>query len=183
MKIKSKVLFAIGISCLFARPVIAQQKEKYSAIAIEKPLLIHYSKADSLINEFENSVYECIHDPKFWAKSYVPTFTILKIDIDGMGKVKDIRFSDSADSLFVKAYLNKPNYHNDRSTLEKYAKEKSYTDVSLLIPVSYEPNYSPVRSYYYKTMESIMKFDKKDFTGKAIMLKPISIKILKENNM
>ena len=141
------------------------------------------SPADSLINEFKNSIYNSIYNPVFWSKSYVPTFTVLKIDIDARGKVQDVRFSDSADTLFVKAFLNRPKYHDDKLTLERYAEAESYKDISILIPVSYEPSYSPHRNFYYDNMESLMKFDKKDFTGKAIMLSPIKIAVLKERNM
>lgn len=173
--IKMKKLHFIIALILFAGIANAQQNEKH--------LLVRISYTDSLINEFENSIYESFYNPVFWSKTPNPTFTVLKIDIDKEGKVKDVRFSDSADTLFVNAFLRRPKYHDDTATLKKYAKAKEYKDISILIPVSYEPFYSPQHNFNYSNLELLMKFDKKDFTGKAIMLAPIQIKVLSEHNM
>ena len=172
-----KVLLIITLFLSFVSTVSAQKG------AMEKPLVAHVSYADSLIGEFENSIYDSFYNPAFWAKSNTPRFTVFKIDIGQDGKVKGMGFSDSADTLFVNAFLNRKKYHDDIATLEKYAKAKSYSNVSILIPVSYEPSYSSRQSFYYDKMESIMKFDKKDFEGKAILLSPIKIAVLSEHNM
>lgn len=155
-----------------ATKAYAQQSDKKG---IDKPVLHYTSYADSLLTEFINTVYNSIYDSNFRSKSYIPTFTVLKVDIDNTGKVTGVNFSDSADTLFLKAFSQRRRYHDDKSTLEKFAKAKGYTDVSILIPVNYEPYYSANRSIYYNNMNSIMRFNKKDFTGRAIILPPIII--------
>ncbi|AYL96213.1 hypothetical protein HYN43_013325 [Mucilaginibacter celer] len=108
-----------------------------------------------------------------------PTFAVLKINFDATCKVTDMRFSDSADSTFVKAFENRKKWHNDRATLEKYAKIKGYKDLSLLIPVSFEPRLPDSDKHYTNNyIESYMRFNNKDFEGKAIMMPPIFIRVL-----
>lgn len=167
---------------LFANTTNGQQKsilERVQHRNINTPA----NAADSLIAEFENSIYNCFYNPKFWSKSNTPTFTVLKIDINKLGKVKNIRFSDSADTVFVNAFTERPKYHDYKATLEKYAKIKLYRNISMLIPVSFEPLYGPIRSLNFDKIESLMKFDKKDLTGKIILLPAIRIKVLPEHNM
>ena len=163
---------------MFVITAKAQQKN-----VIEKPLSVNTSYTDSLLVEFENSIYTSFYTPKFWSKNTLPTFTVLKIDIDKNGNVTGIRFSDSADTAFVNAFLQRPKFHNDKSTLEKYAKAKSYSDCSILIPVSYEPSFGSNYSFLYRNMDSLMKFDSQYFIGKAIILAPIQIRVLSEHNM
>jgi hypothetical protein len=123
---------------------------------------------DSLLKEFQNTVYYTFYNPTYM-QTTVPTFTMLKIDIDGTGKIAGIDFSDSADPSFTKAWSDKKNVHDDKATLQQYAKIKGYYNVSLLMPVSYQPNYPN---------------QKKVFTnGKAILLEPINIVVLSKGNM
>ncbi|MDB5129969.1 hypothetical protein [Mucilaginibacter sp.] len=142
-----------------------------------------HSVSDSLFNEFSNGIYHSFYTSSYMSTT-TPTFTMLKVDISKNGKVTSIQFSDSADSTFVKAYLNRKKWHDDKATLEKYAKIKSYTDVSLLIPVSWEPDYPNQKKLFsYDEMEGIMRFNKKDFTGKSVFFPPIYIKITPGGNM
>lgn len=158
----------------------AQQQKK----AIIQPPSAHTSYVDSLLNEFRGTVYNSFNNPVFWAKSQTPVFTFLRVDIDKNGKVKNIRFSDSADTLFVAAFSHRPKYHNDKLTLERYAKARTYTDLSIIIPVSYEPSYSPQRDFYeINNMETLMKFDNMEISGKVIILSPVKIGVLPDHNM
>jgi hypothetical protein len=142
-----------------------------------------HSASDSLFNKFSNGIYHSFYTPSYMS-TRTPTFTMLKVDINKDGKVTSIQFSDSADSTFVKAYLNRKKWHDDKATLERYAKIKSYTDLSLLIPVSWEPNYPNQKELFsYDEMEGIMRFNKKDFTGKSVFFPPIYIKITPGGNM
>ncbi|MET3611343.1 hypothetical protein [Mucilaginibacter rubeus] len=143
-----------------------------------------HTLSDSLLTEFSGTVYNSFYNPSYMSTT-TPTFAVLKIDIDKNGKVVDMRFSDSADSTFVRAFDNrkKKKWHDDKATLEKYARIKSYKDVSLLIPVSYEPQLPNSNKYYTNGyLESYLKFNNKDFTGKAVMLSPIFIPVLTKGN-
>ena len=147
--------------------------------------LDHFNQktADSLFTEISSTIYD-----SFYTSSYMSTtnstFTVLKIDINKQGKVTGINFSDSADSTFVKAYTNRKKWHDDTATLEKYAKINSYTDLSLLIPVSFEPNYPYQKKLFsYDELESIMKFGKNSFTGKSVLFSLIRITVLPHGNM
>ncbi|MBS1520228.1 MAG: hypothetical protein JST50_04470 [Bacteroidetes bacterium] len=141
------------------------------------------SYADSLMGSFRNSIYSRIYNPAFWSKSTKPAFTMIKISIDINGKVSNIKFSDSADTLFLKTFLSMPKHYNDIAILEKYAAIKSYKNVSILVPVSYEPGYNPNHNYSYSNLQSLMKFDKKDLVGEVIITPPIIIGVLNEHNM
>lgn len=147
-------------------------------------ILPKQSYTDSLYAIICNPIYNSFYNPSYMS-STTPTFTMLKIDIDKNGKVTDIRFSDSADSTFVNAYVNRKKWPNEISTIEKFAKAKEYSDVSLLMPVNYEPNYRPKQTkvFSYEEMENIMKFNKKEFTGKVVKLPSMNIRVLSEHNM
>ncbi|MDB5135276.1 MAG: hypothetical protein JWP37_1879 [Mucilaginibacter sp.] len=168
--INLKVVLTICVSLLYASLLSAQKKNKKAPT--------HKSYADSLMGAFRNSVYGRIYNPAFWSKSYMPTLTILKISINKNGKVTDIRFSDSADTLFVKTFANMPKRNDDLSTLEKYALAKSYKDISILIPINYEPNYRAHRSFDYNNLQLLMRFDKKEFEGKALISPPLLVGVV-----
>lgn len=165
-----KVTVILAVSLLFYDKVNAQRKG-----VTEKPSSAQTSFSDSLGNAFRNSVYRSINKTIFWSKSYVSTYTMLKIDIDKYGKVKSLRFSDSGDTLFVKAFSHTQAYA-DTKLLEKYVRSRSYKDISILIPINYNPFYNTRRRFYYDKMESLMKFDGKDLNGKAILLPSINIR-------
>ncbi|PWK75301.1 hypothetical protein LX99_03794 [Mucilaginibacter oryzae] len=137
-----------------------------------------HTLSDSLLSEFSSTVYDSFYNPSYMATT-TSTFAMLKIDIDIAGKVKGITFSDSADSTFVQAFKNRKKRHDDKATLEKYAKLKMYKDVSLLIPVSFEPKLPNSDKHYTNSyFESYLRFNHEDFTGKAIILTPIFIPVL-----
>ncbi|WP_109609250.1 hypothetical protein [Mucilaginibacter oryzae] len=113
-----------------------------------------------------------------------PTFAVLRVDITWNGQVTDMRFSDSADSVFIKAWNEKLKTHDIKATFRRYAIAKSYEYVSLLIPVSYEPMQPESDKHYTNNyFESYMKFNKRDFEGKAIILAPIFIPVLANGEM
>jgi hypothetical protein len=88
------------------------------------------------------------------------------------------------DPNFTKAWLNKKNSHDDKATLQQYAKIKGYYNMSLLIPVSYQPNYPNQKKVFtYDELGETMKFSKRNFAGKAILLEPINIVVLSKSNM
>ncbi len=139
---------------------------------------------DKSINQFRNVIYNTIYNPEFWSKSFMPSFAVLKVDINEPGHVTDIRFSDSADTLFVKQFeMRNTAWVKEKVLLECYARANSYKGVSIIIPVNYQPNYSIKRSFYYDQMEPFMQFNKKNFNGKAIILDPINIPVLTKGNM
>ncbi|WP_162996453.1 hypothetical protein [Mucilaginibacter celer] len=139
--------------------------------------------ADSLYLEINNFIYGTFYNPTYW-ETKTPTFTVLKVDITWDGRVSDMRFSDSADSAFVKAWNDKLQTHDIKATFGRYAKEKSYEYLSLLIPVSFEPLQPKSENHYAnKYLESYLKFDKRDFEGEAIMMTPVFVQVLAKGNM
>jgi len=176
MKQIIKTLVILFVSLLLLKSANAQLKLGYKPKAKQLP-------EDSLFNQFRNTVYNSFYNPVYMANT-TPVSTMMKIDIDWQGKVTSINFSDSADSIFVKAFKNHKNWYDDKATLEKYAKVMGLTNVSLLIPINYEPNYPNQRKLFsYDELEGMMKFDKKSFTGKAIIFEQINIGVLPKRNM
>ncbi|NOW96538.1 hypothetical protein [Mucilaginibacter sp. SG564] len=176
MKIIIKTIFAFAAGLLLINSLKAQEKRSDSEKSKQ-------AVSDSLYMEISTTIYY-----SFYATSYMstntPTFAILKIDFDKNSKVTAMGFSDSADSSFVKAFENRKKWHDDKATLERYAKVKSYKNLSLLIPVSYEPQLPNSTKYYTNDyLESYFKFDKKNFTGNAIMESPIFIKVSAKGEM
>lgn len=150
-----------------------------------KPTYSHAKKSveDSLWGQFQNAVYYTYYNPAYMSNT-TTTSTVMKIDIDWQSKVTSIRFSDSADLLFASAFTNRPKWNDDKITLEKYARIMKLTSISLLIPINYEPNYPKQQKVFsYDELEGWMKFDKKSFTGKAIIFEPINISVLSKGNM
>ncbi|MFA6247344.1 MAG: hypothetical protein WC615_10415 [Mucilaginibacter sp.] len=176
-----KSIFVVAIFVLAYQSLNAQN--------IKKPSLSLSQLSDDKnksINQFRNIVYNTIYSPEFRSQSFMPSFAFLKIDINASGNVTDVRFSDSADTLFVKQFkLRKSTPSNEKVLLEQYAKDNSYKDISIIIPVNYEPNYTNKQSsiFYYNQMEALMQFNKKQFVGKAIILAPINIPVLTKGNM
>lgn len=179
MKQILKTSVILFVTLLFANCLKAQIKAdlRYSQKRVKQPA------QDSLFNQFRNTIYNTFYNPVYMSNT-TTTSTLLKVDINWEGKVTDISFSDSADSIFVKAFNNHPKWYDDKATLERYAKVMSLTNISLLIPINYEPNYPHQRKILsYDELEGLMKFGKRNFTGKAIMFEPVNIAVLSKNNM
>ena len=180
MKYKNAFLLLILFLALYAgTPCKAQGTVIHT---VSKPTTGTVSTADSLLTGIDNAIYYSYYNPGFWSKATKPIFTILKIDIDKEGHVGTIRYSDSADSLFANTYLKKVTFPDEKVKIEKYAKIKSYTNTSIVIPVSYEPNYGPGCRVDYESIESMLTFNKEAFTGAVILLAPIHIQVLSHGN-
>jgi hypothetical protein len=178
MKLILKIPTFLFLTFLFANCLKAQMKRAYNFNA-----KIHQSMEDSLLNQFQNTIYNTFYNPEYMSNN-TPIATMMKVDINWEGKVTSISFSDSADSIFVRAFKNHPKWYDDKATLEKYAKVKSLTNISLLIPVNYEPGYPHQRkTFSYDELEGLMKFNKKSFTGKSIVFEPVNIVVLARGNM
>lgn len=142
-----------------------------------------HTVSDSLITQFYNKVYGCFYNPVYIKKGSV-TVTLLKIDIDKNGKVRNMGFSDSADPNFKEAFSQRKTNPDDFDTLAKYAAIKGYVDLSLLIPVYFEPGYpNQYKAFNYEELEDLMKFNKESVTGRIILLQPIIIRVAKSGNM
>lgn len=173
------------IASIFATVIFVLACQNINAQNVKSPIVpASQLSNDGSINQFRNIVYNSIYTPEFWSKSFIPSFAVLKIDINASGHVTDIQFSDSADTLFVRQFeKRKSKLADEKALLERFAKTNSYKDISIIIPVNYEPNYGNKRSFYYDQMESLMLFNKKQFTGKAIILATMNIAILTKGNM
>lgn len=182
MKSFLKVLVILCVSFLNVKNLIAQEKFNANKKGIINKTY-KQSTEDSLYLEISNTIYYTYYNLAYMSNK-TPVFAILKVDVDWAGKVTNISFSDSADSVFVKAWQNKPKVHDEKATFERYSKEKLYKNVSLLIPVSYEPQLPNSIKYFTNDyLETYLKFDKKAFVGNAIMLPPIIITVLLKGNM
>jgi len=184
-----KLLFFIVCGLLMdVNTIKAQQKDTVTLNKIlnsmPKHTDRHLSYTDSLIARFDNCIYNTYQDYHFWEKGVKQQFTMLQISIDKYGKIKRIWYSDSADKIFVDAFLKESVSKTNISTLERYAKAKGYKNLSLLIPVYFETNFenSPTFEHNYDFMESIMKFDGKPFSGKSVILEPVIIRVLAKHN-
>ncbi|EHQ30358.1 hypothetical protein [Mucilaginibacter paludis] len=130
---------------------------------------------DSLFNDFRNAIYYTYYHPSYMSNKK-PIFTMLKITLDWQGKVTDLGFSDSADSVFVNAFANKAKQYDFKATIETYAKVKSLTKISLIIPVYFEPSYEKKEhAFTYGELEGLMKFNKRSFEGPAIFYPEMNI--------
>lgn len=169
-----KILTIILLIGSFSKDVYAQDASKTK----------HQKYADSLIGVFCNTIYRCGYNPGFWAKCYTPVFTTIKIDIDKKGKLSGVEFSDSADSLFKAEFSKGLNHERDKQILEEYAKAEQLKNVSILIPVYYEP-WADVKYKFhlnYGAIEGLLRFNKKPYRGNAIVLPPVRIPVLSTGN-
>ncbi len=143
---------------------------------------IRKSHTDSLYTELNNTVYNAFYNSPY-IMTQTPSFTMLKIDIDKNGKVSSINFSDSADSSLINAWQNRRKNRDYKATLEKYALSKYYKDISLLIPLAFEPNAPNSKAHFtYKQIEAVFKFNQQEFIGPSIILPPIFIPVLADHN-
>lgn len=182
MKQIFKVLSTLFISILWLNNTSAQIK-----INLKTDTKYKQSLEDSLRMVIDNDIYYTYYSPYtsgYRSNHKESVFTMLKIDIGWDGKVTKIQFSDSADSAFVKAYFNNPRASNRKDIFEQYSKIKSYSHVSLIIPVNYQPDYPNQKKIFsYDEFEGIMKFNGKDFTDQSVFLQPIHIRISANDNM
>ena len=182
MKQIFKVLSTLFISILWLNNTSAQIK-----INLKTDSKYKQSLEDSLRMVIDNDIYYTYYSPYtsgYRSNHKIPVFTMLKIDIGWDGKVTKIQFSDSADSAFVKAYFNNPRASNRKDIFEQYAKIKSYSRVSLIIPVSYQPN-SPNKEgvFSYDNVQSLTKFTGQSLIGPVVLLPTVIISVLSKNNM
>src|ERR1700759_1574662 len=102
---------------------------------------IKRSVSDSLLVQIKNDIYYSFYNPTYMTNKK-PVFTFLKADINWDGNLTSIAFSDSADSTFVNAFSVYATKQNYRETFQKYITVQKLKNVSILIPVNYEPDYS-----------------------------------------
>lgn len=92
--------------------------------------------ADSLLNNFGNSILKKMPYPPELVNSCTPTFTILKITVNKSGEIANTQLSDSADPLFVIEWLSKKKFI-DFSALKKYINRRSISSAEVLLPINY----------------------------------------------
>jgi len=97
---------------------------------------IFAQNADSLLNDFGNSILKKMHYPNELVSRCTPTFTVLKITVDKEGEIANMQLSDSADPLFVVEWLSKKKLI-DLSSLKKYIKKYSIASTEVLLPINY----------------------------------------------
>lgn len=149
-------------------------------LAATAQYITRVSYADSLYKKIDDKIYDSFYSTQYMG-TRKPAFNVLKVDINKKGKVTDVRFSDSADSAFIKAYNRKSKYASDKELFEKYAKAKKITDASILVPISFEPeNNSGIPP---KDIDNILMFKGVRFAGKSYVFPQITIRVLNEHNM
>ena len=123
-------------------------------------------KYEALIKRFYGSVVNNVHMvPK-------PIGTIIKIDVDRLGKIAGIQLSDSADPDFMKQFEQQKKTL-DFDALNRYVKANNLSNISLLIPYYVTDKKNPNASH--GKGRKLKQFENKDVTGKTIMLDPIEI--------
>ncbi|WP_133300231.1 hypothetical protein [Mucilaginibacter terrenus] len=149
-------------------------------LAVDKSFRKSYP--DSLLGVFSNAVYAVVYNPSFWKNNLTQTITFIKVDINKKGVVQGINFSDSADTTFVNEYARKLDFNTLVPTLNKYAKAMSYKNLSLLLPLTYIPQQRGKRAIDPDALNRVMRFNNKYFSGKAILLEPLSMGVLAWGN-
>lgn len=140
------------------------------------------SDTDNITRKISNAIYNTYYNPVYWKKSERATFTILKVEINKIGQIVDIRFSDSADSVFTDTFVKNINNQDFKSALTDLVKIKDYKNIAILIPIYYEPKFELHPSVDYNHIELMLKFNKKGVSGNTVFLKPVTIRVLSKGN-
>lgn len=130
-----------------------------------------YSQSnDPLIHKFHVSMVSYLQYPDSLKKNKIPVITILKIDINETGTVKDMELSDSADSIFKKTFIENKKFL-DIGAIAKYVKHEKLKNAVLLLPI---------RLYIFgnetvniNLLNKTMRFQGLNFKGKAVILPPL----------
>ncbi len=152
------------------------------AILLLTNLVSAAQTSDSLINEFQWSIRKNLQYPNLLKENCISTFTVLKAEIDGNGKVKDIILSDSADPLFNMEFVFIVKKLNT-GALEKLALKRKLTSATLLMPIyiSIVSEKCARTSIDPDRMSKAFQFNKEDFRTSAIMLPILSSQRIEES--
>jgi hypothetical protein len=170
-----KITTLLIIGCFFSKQLSAQ--------TVQPSELVNPITEQGLLNKILNDIYFTYYSPTYISNK-TPVFTILKVDVSQNGKIADISFSDNTDAEFKNAYFNNKDIGVFKKTFEKYAQQKSYFNISLLIPISYQPN-SPNKEGggSYDNIQSLTKFKGQSLIGSTVILPMVTISVLSKNNM
>lgn len=175
MKFLIKIIMVVIVNCYFSSKVFAQ--------AVNTNELTNPTTEKGLLRKILNEIYYTYYSPIYMVNK-TPVFTMLKIDFIQNGKIADISFSDNTDEGFANAYLGNKDIAVFKNTIEKYAQQKSYSNTSIVIPVSYQPN-SPSKEtvFSYDDIQYFTKFKGQNISSPMIMLPMVIISVLLKNEM
>lgn len=129
--------------------------------------------------KFVSSFTSKIAFPNELMKNCVPTFCLIKVNVDSAMSIVDMQLSDSADSLLVLEF-NKHKNEIDLKLLERCLKAdyKSDSGDIYLIPFSYGmlAMNCNTQAVSLTTLCNYNKFNGKFIIGKVVLLDPIYIK-------
>ncbi len=137
-------------------------------------LLASAQKADTVLNKFYMSILTNLNYPQFLVDNCVPTVTMLKVEIDEKGLVKEIKMSDSAD-LLVRVQFTSIMDKLDTSSFQKYARLKFLKNISVLIPFTFFLATEHCRSPMFKVsfLDNLFYFNKELFRDTTCILPPL----------
>ena len=145
-------------------------KETVIALTLCLVSLNTYAQSnDELIEKFYLSIGRAIRLPD--NKS---SCTMIKIEVSKLGYITDIALSDSADSLFNSAFILQKKAL-DLESIWLYIKRNKIKKTALLLPFYISFQHGP--TIPFTQSRQFMQFKKRDFLGKAIILKPGEIQI------
>jgi hypothetical protein len=175
MKSFIKIIMAVTISYCFSTKAFAQ--------TINPNELINPTTETGLLRKILNDIYYTYYSPMYMVNK-TPVFTMLKVDLTQNGKIADISFSDNTNEGFASAYLGNKDIAVFKSTIEKYAQQKSFSNTSILIPISYQPN-SPSKGgvFSYDNIQYFTKFKGQTISAPMTILPMVIISVLSKNEM
>lgn len=124
----------------------------------------------ALINSFNLSVIKNIQYPPQLMAAKSPTFATIKIAIDKNGKIITVNISDNTAPSFKQEFVAKKQMYNI-TALRKYIVQQKLKNIALLIPIWIY--FSEDDKLDTKQFQGLMKFNELQFTGNAIIFKPI----------
>ncbi len=131
--------------------------------------------AEDNLQTFKKSIF--FPYPDFLLNNCIPTATVLKIEFDSAGKIKDMQLSDSADLLVRAAFQSNVKFYK-KEALEKYASYTNLFNSALLIPlyISFTSDHCSVMMKY-PAITSMTKFNTESYSGKTMVVSSIDMKI------
>jgi hypothetical protein len=137
-----------------------------------------YAQTNSELKDFSSSVGSLVARLEMNVRECHSFMTIMKLGVDSTG-VKEIVFSDSADSIFAVAAMNKIK-NMDVKSLLRYLKQNNLASCTFLMPISYrvisEGCLNPMIDN--RQVLNYSKFKGLYFSGKCVWIQPCNFEVV-----
>lgn len=139
-----------------------------------------FAHAQEPQHKFYLNVYHTLRYPNALKDSCTAVYTNLLLDVDGKGKVVDVRLSDSSPEILKNAFADAKNKLKT-SLLDDLIQEKKLRNCGILIPVFfvYADDYCR-NSFNDKFLENkYMKFDAAQYNKMVFAMPPLIYRMTK----